>query len=174
MSLVPSRLSCSGQRVSQWVKDVPEESNAEENQNRQWQYFAGYALLFASFFSTWWWTCLAFLGLLCTLFSMAWDCLYIMYTTTCYQAGCCLHEPRVEGCEFYLQQDHWIKQLFQSSSGSSPAPLSGRFIWQESPQSVAGKHDRLICEGSNLQMNLGVGNLLFLFLHLICWMLNRC
>ena len=173
MSLVPSRLSCSGQRVSQWVKDVPEESNAEENQNRQWQHFDGYALLFASFFSTWWWTCLAFLGLLCTLFSMAWDCLYIMYTTTCYQAVCCLHELRlwVLSAARSLDQTAFSVQFWFQPSATIWAlyltRISSKCCWQAWPINLWGFKP-------SFQMNLGVGNLLFLFLHLICWMLNRC
>ena len=83
----------------------------------------------------------------------------VLYTSLLVTRQCVVSTSHGRG--FYLQPDHWIKQLFQSSSGSSPAPLSQRFIWQESPQSVAGKHDRLICEGFNFKWTWEWGTFFF-------------
>ena len=59
--------------------------------------------------------CFSRIGLLCTLCSMASDCL--QYTPLLVTRQCVVSTS--QGWGFYLHQDHWIKQLFQSSSGSS-------------------------------------------------------
>ena len=164
MSLVPSRLS-SGQRVSLRAKDVPVESHGEENQNRQWQYFATYAI--PTF-------CLldimaAFLGLDYSVPSALW--LVIVCNIHHYLLPGSVLSPRarVEGsiCIRIIGSNSFFSPVLVPAAAIWALYLtriSSKCCWQAWPINLWGVQ---------LQLSLGVENLLFLLLHLICWMLNR-